>query len=243
MTLEPPAADPGTPHILLFAGSRNLFARHLIPFLIAVADALGRAFPRARFVWPVSRLLSEATLAAGIAGEDRATLGGLAGERQGEHILTPGGVRLSMVDEAARYAHMRAADLAITIPGTNTLELGIAGVPSLVLLPLNRPELIPLEGPGHWLSLIPFLGPTLKRQAVKLAAPRLPVALPNSLSGEPLMVELKGMITVELVVTKALELLNNPAELARRRARLRATMPGPGAAQTLTQAIMDDLRP
>ena len=76
---------------------------------------------------------------------------------------------------------MRAADLAVTIPGTNTLELGIAGVPSLVLLPLNKPEVIPLEGPGHWLSLVPGVGTTLKRQAVRLAAPRFPVALPNLL--------------------------------------------------------------
>ena len=241
VALAGPSPDPGNPHIVLLAGSRDLFALHLIPFMIAIADSLGQAFPEARFVWPVSRLLSEQTIHAGIAGQEKATLGGLAGERQGETILTPSGSRIALVGEEERYAHMRAAQLAITIPGTNTLELGIAGVPSLVILPLNRPELIPLEGPGHWLSLVPLIGNALKRQAVKLAAPRLPVSLPNSMTGEALMVEIKGVVGVELVVTQATALLRNPAELARRRARLAATMPRPGAAQTLVSAIMDDL--
>jgi lipid-A-disaccharide synthase len=241
VALADPAPEPGKPHIVLIPGSRDLFARHLIPFMIAVADALGQTLPEARFVWPVSRLLSEQTIRAGIAGTERATLGGLAGERQGATILTPSGYRITMVAEAERYAHMKAAQLAITIPGTNTLELGIAGVPSLVILPLNRPELIPLEGPGHWLSLVPLIGNALKRQAVKLAAPRLPVSLPNSMTGEELMVEIKGVVSVGLVVAQATALLRNPAELARSQARLAATMPRPGAAKALLGAIMGDL--
>jgi len=241
VALASPIPEPGKPHIVLIPGSRDLFARHLIPFMIALADALGRAFPEACFVWPVSRLLSDETIRAGIAGEERATLGGLAGERQGETIFTPSGSRIDMVSEEERYAHMKAAQLAITIPGTNTLELGLAGVPSLVILPLNRPELIPLEGPGHWLSLVPLVGNALKRQAVKLAAPRLPVSLPNSMTGEELMVEIKGVVSAELVVAQATALLRNPAELARRRARLAATMPPPGAAKHLLSAIMADL--
>lgn len=241
VALADPISDPGNPHIVLIPGSRDLFARHLIPLMIAVADELGQAFLEARFVWPVSRLLSDETIQAGIVGEERATLGGLAGERQGDSILTPSGYRIVMVDEAERYAQMRAAQLAITIPGTNTLELGIAGVPSLVVLPLNRPELIPLEGPGHWLSLIPLIGNALKRQAVKLAAPRLPVSLPNSMTGEDLMVELKGIINPTQVAAHAAELLNNPAELARRRKRLAATMPPPDAAKTLLDAILKEL--
>ena len=126
-----PASAPGRPHVLLFGGSRDGFAVHLVPLLIAVVDRLAAALPGARFVWPVSRLLKPETLAAGIAGRHAATLGGVAGERQGDVVITPSGARLELVPEAERYAHMRAADLAVTIPGTNTLELGVAGVPSL----------------------------------------------------------------------------------------------------------------
>jgi hypothetical protein len=233
-----PAAEPGSPHLLLFCGSRDAFAVHLIPLMLAVADALHHHLPRARFIWPLSRLLSAEALASGIAGVHKATLGGLAGRRDGDSVITPSGARVELVPEEARYAHMRVADLALTLPGTNTLELGIAGVPAVVVLPLNKPEVIPLEGPGHWLSLVPFIGTALKRHAVRLAAPHLPVSLPNHLSGEDLMLELKGVVTRERVLQAVRALLEDDAERGRRRARLLAAMPRPGAAARLVSRVL-----
>ncbi|CAN5523322.1 hypothetical protein BH24DEI1_BH24DEI1_10000 [soil metagenome] len=235
------APRPGRPHIVVMTGSRNSMAIHLIPFMLAVVERLGAQFPEARFVWPVSRLLSDESVTAGIAGRDKATLGGVAGRRDGNLVTTPSGYAVEIIAEGERYAHMRAADLALTIPGTNTLELGIAGVPSVVVLPLNKPEVIPLEGPGHWLSLIPLVGTALKRQAVLLAAPRFPVALPNHISGEDLMLEIKGKVSAEGVAAGMRTLLEDPEELARRRERLRATMPRPGAAKALVARILEDL--
>lgn len=236
--LAEPAKTDGKPHILMLGGSRDAFAVHVIPFLLALADALHTHLPDARFVWPVSRLLSPEAIEQGVAGVYKDTLGGVAGKRDGNAVVTPGGARLELVPEGDRYAHMRAADLAVTIPGTNTLELGIAGVPSVVLLPLNKPEVIPLEGPGHWLSLLPVVGPALKRRAVLLAAPHLPVSLPNNLSGEGLMLELKGTLTLEGVLHETLALLEDKASLAHRRSRLLATMPRPGAANKLVSRVL-----
>lgn len=239
---EEPVADPGRPHLLLIPGSRDAFARPLIPFMIGVADALHARYPEARFVWPVSRLLAPDTVAQGIAGRDRAVLGGSAGHREGDAVLTPGGARIQMIPEEERYRHMRSADLAVTIPGTNTLELGIAGVPAVVALPLNKPELIPLEGPGHWLSLLPVVGTPLKRRAVRLFVERLayPVSLPNQFSGEELMTEIKGELTPAQVAGAAAALLEDAGELARRRERMAATMPGPGAAARLVERVLGD---
>ena len=236
--LSEPVAERGSPHIVMLCGSRDGFAVHIIPFMLALADALHTHYPDARFVWPVSRLLSEEALAQGIAGAEKDTLGGVAGKRVGDTVITPSGARLELVPESTRYAHMRAADLAVTIPGTNTLELGIAGVPSVVLLPLNKPEVIPLEGPGHWLSLLPVVGPSLKRRAVLLAAPHLPVSLPNNLSGEKLMVELKGALTLKGVLSEVSGLLEDEPERNRRRTRLLETMPKPGAAAKLVTRLL-----
>ena len=240
--LAEPAPEPGNPHVLLMPGSRDAFAVHLIPLMIALADALGERYPQARFVWPVSRLLSEEAVKTGIQGAHKETLGGMAGKLEDEasnrRVITPEGHALELAFESSRYAHMRAADLAVTIPGTNTLELGVAGVPGIVLLPLNKPEVIPLEGPGHWLSLVPWVGAALKRQAVRLAAPHFPVALPNLLSGEDLMVEMKGEIVLGEVVDKAVALLTDPEERARRRGRLLETMPPPGAAARLVERVL-----
>lgn len=237
-----PSENPGTPHILLFGGSRDGFAVHLIPLMIAVTERLAAQLPGGRFVWPVSRLLKEQTLADGIAGLRSATLGGMAGERVGNVVVTPGGARLELVDEEQRYAHMRAADLAITIPGTNTLELGIAGVPALVLLPMNQPEVIPLEGAGHWLGLVPLVGKYLKRYAVKLFVEglKVPVSLPNRISGEELMVELRGRIDPDMVAAQVSALLADAADLQQRRERLHATMPKPGAAERLVRLVLDE---
>lgn len=241
---SPAEPAPGHPHVLLFAGSRDTFAVHVIPLLIATVDKLAEALPGARFVWPVSRLLQRSTIEDGAAGRYAATLSGAAGTlrrtERGEVIETPGGAVLELVPEEDRYRHMRAADLAITIPGTNTLELGIAGAPALVLLPLNKPELIPLEGAGHWLGLVPVVGKYLKRHAVRLFVTRLkvPVSLPNRVSGEDLMVELSGHVDPGRVADAALALLGDEADLARRRARLIETMPGRGAAAELLRSVL-----
>ena len=234
-----PAPDRGDPHVLVFAGSRDQFALHLIPFMIALVDRLARDLPGARFVWPVSRMLRARTVEAGIAGEAAATLHGVAGRREGDVVHTPGGARIELVAEEERYAHMRAADLAVTIPGTNTLELGVAGVPALVLLPLNRPELIPLEGAGHWLDLVPLVGRYLKRYAVRLFVEGLavPVSLPNRITGEDLMVEVAGRVHPDAVAERALALVTDAEDLERRRLRLRATMPRPGAAAELVRVV------
>lgn len=239
-----PAPSPGSPHVLLFAGSRDGFAVHIIPLLIAVVDRLQGRLPGARFVWPVSRLLKDETLADGVTGRHAATLGGAAGELEqgpwGRVIVTPRGGRIELLPEDERYSHMRAADVALTIPGTNTLELGIAGVPSVVLLPLNRPELIPLEGAGHWLGLVPLVGRYLKRHAVRLfvSGLKVPVSLPNRLSGEDLMLELSGHVDPERVADAVLALLADAADLARRRERLAATMPPRGAAAALVRQVV-----
>ena len=238
-----PARPEGDPHVLLFAGSRDGFAVHLIPFMLALADALAARYPGAGFVWPVSGLLSADAIDAGIAGRHAATLGGVAGRREGDVVRTPGGALVRMVDESQRPGQLRAATVAVTIPGTNTLELGIAGVPSVVMLPLNRPEIIPLEGPGHWLSLLPLVGRPLKRAAVRLFVEQLryPVSLPNQLTGEALMVEVKGQVNVEGVASAVAQLLDDPAERARRSARLAASMPARGAAERLVRRVYDTL--
>jgi lipid-A-disaccharide synthase len=237
-----PISNPGNPHVMLFAGSRDAFSVALIPFMIGLADHLGQQLPDARFVWPVVSLLKEETIADGIAGKQKDVLGGLGGLREGHIITTPRGFQLEMINELERYAHMRAATVAVTIPGTNTLELGIAGVPSVVMLPMNKPEVIPLEGIGHWLGLIPWVGTFIKRRAVKLFVEglKLPVSLPNRFSGEDLMVEIKCKVSVEGIAQEVLALLQSP-DLHKRKQRLLETMPQPGAAQRLVKSVLSDI--
>lgn len=239
----PPLADPGRPHLMMLPGSRDGFARPLIPLMLAIVDDLVERHPNARFVWPVSGTLSESALEDGIAGVEASVLGGIAGRRDGDRVITPRGAVVELIAEDARYAHMRAADLAVTIPGTNTLELGLAGLPSLVVLPMNAPELIPLEGAGHWLGLVPLIGRRLKRWAVRLAVDGFdqPVSLPNRIAGESIFEEVTGIVEAGDLANRVHVMLSDPDDLARRRARLASTMPPPGAAERIAERIVTRL--
>lgn len=241
VAVSSPVDAPGDPHLLVLPGSRDAFARHLIPLMLAVVDRLSARLPDARFVWPVSRMLTETTLREAIAGRHAETLGGIAGRREGNLVHTPSGAALEMVPEEDRYAHMRSADAAITIPGTNTLELGIAAVPSLVVLPLNRPELIPLEGFGHWLGMVPLAGRYLKRAAVRAWVQGLdqPVSLPNRIVRERLFREVTGRVDAGDLADRLAQWLHDPADLARVRARLRETMPPAGAAGRVAERLLE----
>lgn len=234
-----PITDIGQPHILIMFGSRPKLSRLIIPLMTAVAEQLAERYPKARFVAPLSRLLDEETVKDGILGKYK--LIGTSSKREGDTIITPNGTEIELISEHDRYAHMRSATLAITIPGTNTLELGIATLPAIVVFPLNKPEVIPLEGLGHWLGLVPVVGKYLKRYAVLLAAPHIPI-LPNQITGEDLMVKIMGDISIEDIVEAATKLLNNDADRIRRKERLALLMPQAGAADAILASIMQDMQ-
>ena len=234
----------GSPHVLVMAGSRDGFARYILPLMLAVIDRIRAHYPEARFVYPRSRLLSEQGFQAALQGGDlqgKHALGGISGkfDESKNCIVTEAGTVLELISESARYAHMKTADIALTIPGTNTLELGMAHLPSVVAFALNKPEAIPLEGLAHWLSSIPIIGTPLKRRAVRLAAPHLPASLPNHFAGETLMVELKGVLHADDVSKAALELLADAPKRQHIRTRLRETMPQPGAAAALVRHLVN----
>lgn len=235
-----PAPRTGNPQILLMSGSRDRYVRAVLPLMLATLDLVMESHPGLVVTWPVSRLLSVSALEEAIAASHKEVIGGYGGERVGDEIVTPRGLRIRMVPEEERYSWMKAADIALTIPGTNTLELGLAGTPALVILPMNKPEIIALEGPGHWLSMIPVIGTSLKRQAVRLFVNHLdyPVSLPNQFSGETLMTEVKGILTPERVASLLNQELAEPEKLKRRGARLLETMPQPGAARQLVAEVL-----
>jgi lipid-A-disaccharide synthase len=155
----------------------------------------------------------------------------------GDRVSSAGGLEVSIIPDHARYAAMTGAQQAWTIPGTNTLELALAGLPSLVLLPLHRAELLPLEGVAHWLSLIPVLGPWAKRRVIAYLEPRAGLlALPNQRLGQMVFPELRGTFTPQEVAQKAQELLAPERSAAVR--ELLTGLPREPGAQRLAEVIL-----
>jgi Lipid-A-disaccharide synthetase len=228
--------------VLVIAGSRRFEVEHMLPLFAAVAERISKTVPNARFHWPRSRLLEDSAIQVALSGQKVLDVGGVPTRLEGDYLITPSGTRIHVAPEEERYGLMKIADLALTIPGTNTLELGIAHVPSVVCLPLQKMELIPIENPLRYLGLIPGVGPVIKRKLVETYLGRFKfVALPNMIANEAIQLELRGDVTPEDIAAASVRLLENASERERIRSRLQATMPQAGTAARLAARILERL--
>ena len=226
--------------VLLIPGSRGFQVTHLLPFLAGVAQSIRAVLPAVRFHYPRSALVSDADFAVALEAKKVADMGGVTLRLEGSDLVTPDGTRIALHDEAARYGLMKNADLALTIPGTNTLELGIAGVPSIVCLPLQKMELIPIENPLRYVEHLPVIGKPLKRKLVEIYLSRFSYfSLPNMIADEAIQLELRGDLSVAQISAAAVKLLEQPSERQRIKARLEATMPKAGTAQRLARLMLE----
>ncbi len=228
--------------VLVMAGSRRFEVEHMLPLFAAVAERINNTLPDVRFHWPRSRLLEDSAIPVALSGQKVLDVGGVPTRLEGQDLVTPSGTRIRVASEEERYGLMKIADLALTIPGTNTLELGIAHVPSVVCLPLQKMELIPIENPLRYLGLIPGVGPVIKRKLVEAYLGRFKfVALPNMIADEAIQLELRGDVTPEDIAAASVRLLENASERERICSRLQATMPQAGTAARLAARILERL--
>jgi lipid-A-disaccharide synthase len=103
-------------------------------------------------------------------------------------------------------------DLAVTLPGTNTVQLAYRKIPALVVAPLNRLELIPIEGPAGLLKWVPLGRAVLRRAVARYAREFRYASLPNLYEGEEVFPELFGVIRTGDVVSRLLALLGSGEE-------------------------------
>jgi lipid-A-disaccharide synthase len=121
--------------------------------------------------------------------------------------------------------------LTLTIPGTNTAELAILGVPFAVVVPLQLLDTVPTEGLLEYVGRIPGVGRLIKREAVRryFAQPRL-VALPNLRAGRAVVPEWIGRWTPAELANRVLELLNDAPRRSAMQTALRQVYPASGGA-------------
>lgn len=133
-----------------------------------------------------------------------------------------------------------AADLVLTLPGSNTVEIAALGRPMVVAAPLYRPESIPLEGLAGMIGRIPLIGRRLKRAAVLKFSRRVPfVALPNAWAGRMVTPELRGEDLQPWEVTAvARDLLIKDDERERIGIELKSIVGGTGAAARVAAELL-----
>jgi lipid-A-disaccharide synthase len=209
-------------HVALLPGSRRWIVGGFLPFLLETAKGIRAARPDVAFSLIASPFLSRENLAR-ILDARRETLRGL-------------GVEVVQDD---RLSALARCDLAITLPGTNTVELAIQGVPMLVVLPLDRPGRIRTEGLSEWLGRIPGLGAAIKGVMVRRFARRPELlAWPNREAGRPVVPEMVGSVTPADAARRAIGLLDDRSGLERMARELRGLYSTPpGVAQRILDAM------
>ncbi|MBI3925964.1 MAG: hypothetical protein HY319_10525 [Armatimonadetes bacterium] len=224
-------------------GSRLHEVRGLAPFFLGVAEELRGRWPELEFRLLLSPFLDPAEVRRVVTAPPLPDVGGVQGTLQGESVLqAPGGTRLRLVQggEAGALAGSR---LVVTIPGTKTAEAACLGIPSCVILPLNRPERLPYGGLLGLLDWLPG-GPVLKgRLLLRMKGKIGYLAQPNILAGRELVPELIEVLRPHDVAQAAGRMLASEAELERIRVELlEQYAPFRGAARRMVE-VMTGSRP
>lgn len=229
-----PAPDPQL--ISFMPGSRLAEVESLAPFFLETARIMRQSQPALRFQMVLSPFLEPSRLASALCAPPHPQAGGIQGRLQGETLVAPG-ISLELV-RRHQLPHLSASQLAITIPGTKTAEAAALGTPQLMLLPLNRPELLPSIGLLGLLDWVPG-GRRLKGQLLLHLQKKLSyLAQPNILAQRYVVPELIGVLTPAQVAHKALEMLAKPQELtAQRWAFHHLYTPSRGASQAIVEII------
>jgi hypothetical protein len=181
-----------SPQVTVLCGSRNAVFSAFFPFWVRTVTALRQRLPAVRVRLVVSPYVAPQVQQV-IIGQHRRDL-----DAAGIEIAHGG------------WSHILDSDLVLTIPGTNTLELAIMRIPSIVVLPVDLAPSFTAEGAVEWVTrLLPF-GRVIRRWLAGSYLRRLAyVALPNLIVKRPVMPELVGDITPGQVAEESLRLLQD----------------------------------
>jgi lipid-A-disaccharide synthase len=214
----PPWGKKGSLRAALFPGSRPAIRKKALSFMGEFLASARKHLPQAE--WSV--LLSPFCEPQELRGWEKA------------------GFTVSL---AGTGVALRGADVALTQPGTNTLELLHARVPSIVAVPeaflADAPSPLLLEP----LFALPGFGPFLKRRAFRRYLEKKGfLAWPNRLAGREIFPEITGQVSPTLLAGRFAAYAGNPGWLEATRNALGRIDTGPaGAAERLKERIMEAL--
>jgi len=214
----PEAADAGRV-LLLLPGSRPSIFRDLTPLMLEVTRHVRARVPDLEVALLPSPFLPPELVRRVV---------------DGQHVTVAW-------EADGRREVLRRTALALVLPGTSNVELGLLGVPMLVWLPLYDPSRVPLEGLVEWVSRLPGVGRAVKAAAVRRGLSRLRyVAAVNAIADLPLVEEEVGTAPPEAVAARVVALLRDPQRLRAMQEALRSHFRRPpGAADRLARRVLE----
>jgi hypothetical protein len=238
-----PLADVPPDGVLFMPGARRHEVANMIPFLVQTAVQLRRIAPDVPLAFALSPFTTRDEIERALAAGGHPNVWGARGRvtaLRGGIGLQPesGGPPFPVVRDAMRYAPR--ARLAVTLPGTKCIELAALGVPAIVCVPLNAPEVVVVNGPLQYIDRIPFVGRFVKRQVVIAVDRRFTLtAQPNIDTGEQLMPELRGTLMPAEVARRIAAYAADADALAEASRRLRALYAAhAGAADRMARSLL-----
>ena len=218
----------------VFPGSRWLHLKaSLGPFLYTV-ERLQKLRPGLRVMMAVSPFVSADRLRNAASKPLSFGLAISRGEVVGDTIRTEGGATIELV-WGDPYRVIAACDLALSLPGTNTAELAIAGKPTVV--PIS--DRVPVGG-GGLLGILDRLPgfDKLKHHLKHRKYRKLRLlALPNQLAGREVMPEFFVRDDMSDLVEFLDQLLEDPLRRQRIGEEAQAVMGPPGAASRVVDSL------
>lgn len=245
-------AEPGRKwlQVGILPGSKPAKLSLGVPLMLAVADQIRRQYPLVRFVLPVAPTVGPRQLASYAlprTNPDMSLVYGTSGVLEqtslGYQLLTPYGTTIQVWPTYPAYSVLAQCDLCITTVGANTAELARLSVPMIVVIPLNKPDV--MRAWGGILGLLanmPGVG-SYFAQGINWVANRILgyLAWPNIWAKAEVVPELRRHLRPEEVADLAVELLRDPDRRAQMREQLRILGGKPGAAQALVKLIEQQL--
>lgn len=192
------AAGAAGETIALLAGSRDRFFRAALPIFLDIAGALARIRPRASFDVIVAPFVTRPALRAAQHDATR------------RHPALP----LRWVT-GGPWPDLTRTTLALTLPGSVTIELAAGGTPFAVVVPIDQVGVAAVEGPLEWIARLTGLHRLVKRIALERYRRRFTfLALPNQRAGREVAPEWVGRWTAGDIANRLSSLLDDPQALA-----------------------------
>lgn len=227
----------------LYPGSRDYLAKYLLPFYGAVAERVSETMPDIDWMLGKSDFLSADFLHSIPDVNDGRPLDGVnlrweEGADGRAFLVTPRGIRIEVANAGRTAAR---ANVALTLPGTNTAELSALGVPMIVTVPTWQAEIAPMPGIAGHIGRLPVVGKYIKRGLGHLLLRRIRfMSHPNRRVNRMVVPEMIGRITADQIAQAVIGSLN--ADTLRLEEELRAIMGPAGASQRLVSELFEFLQ-
>ncbi len=232
--------------VVFMPGSRDFEVKYMLPVFLKVMDGLTERIPNVRvFILKspyISYKLIERSLEMGGRIREAESLPGALKRGDGWEIEYAGSKKVSIL-EGGLERWGKGVDFAVTLPGTNTIQLAYRKIPELVVAALNKPDVIPVEGVFGLLKWVPVIGkPVLKRAVLRYAQEFPFAALPNIYAGEEVVPELFGMLQTADITSRLVDIFEKGEEkdIAK---RLSKFTPSQDPARLIVNAVWGNEQP